>query len=58
VITGAFSLTRPSVQLGYLPRLKVTHISSRHLGKIYTPQVNWASMTATILLVTGFQTSG
>ena len=58
VISGAFSLTRQAVQLGYLPRLRVDHTSERHIGQIYMPAVNWALMFACIGLVLGFRTSG
>ena len=58
VISGAFSLTRQAVQLGYLPRLRVDHTSTRHVGQIYMPAVNWALMLACIALVLGFRTSG
>jgi KUP system potassium uptake protein len=57
VITGVFSLTRQAIQMGYLPRLKVVHTSSRHFGQIYVPQVNWLLMIATLGLVIGFQSS-
>ena len=57
VISGAFSLTRQAVQLGYLPRLEVVHTSARKLGQIYLPAVNWALMAACIGLVLGFRTS-
>ncbi len=57
VITGVFSLTRQAIQMGYLPRLKVVHTSSRHFGQIYVPQVNRLLMIATLGLVLGFQTS-
>jgi len=57
VITGVFSLTRQAVQMGYLPRLKIVHTSSRHFGQIYVPQVNWLVMVATLGLVLGFQSS-
>jgi len=57
VITGVFSLTRQAIQMGYLPRLKVVHTSSRHFGQIYVPQVNWLMMVATLGLVLGFQSS-
>jgi KUP system potassium uptake protein len=57
VITGAFSLTRQAVQLGYLPRLKIMHTSARHMGQIYVAPVNWLLMTATIGLVMGFHSS-
>ncbi|XXJ21435.1 potassium transporter Kup [Desulfovibrio caledoniensis] len=57
VITGAFSLTSQAVQLGYLPRLRVTHTSSTHMGQIYVAPVNWLLMICTVGLVLGFQTS-
>ena len=57
VISGAFSLTRQAVQLGYLPRLKVEHTSSKTIGQIYLPAVNWALMVACIGLVLGFRSS-
>ncbi|MFQ5538513.1 MAG: potassium transporter Kup [Gemmatimonadota bacterium] len=58
VISGAFSLTRQAVQLGYLPRMGVEHTSERQVGQIYMPAVNWALMIACIALVLGFQSSG
>lgn len=58
VITGAFSLTRQAIQLGYLPRLKVSHTSAAHIGQIYIAPVNWLLMICTIGLVIGFQSSG
>ncbi len=57
IISGAFSLTRQSVQLGYLPRLLIRHTSAREVGQIYVPQVNWALMVATIAVVVGFGSS-
>jgi len=57
VITGVFSLTRQAIQMGYLPRLKVLHTSSKHFGQIYVPQINWLVMVATLGLVLGFQSS-
>jgi KUP system potassium uptake protein len=57
VISGAFSLTRQAVQLGYLPRLAIEHTSAREMGQIYIPGVNWALMVACIGLVLGFQSS-
>ena len=57
VITGIFSLTRQAVSLGYLPRLQVVHTSSQFLGQIYTPQMNWLLMLATLGLVINFQSS-
>jgi KUP system potassium uptake protein len=57
VISGAFSLTRQAVQLGYLPRVEIEHTSSREIGQIYVPSVNWALMVLTCLFVLGFRTS-
>ncbi len=57
VISGAFSVTRQAVQLGYLPRLKVLHTSEAEIGQIYVPFVNWALLVAVILLVLGFGSS-
>ena len=57
VISGAFSLTRQAVQLGYSPRVKIEHTSSREIGQIYVPAVNWALMLATASLVVGFGSS-
>jgi KUP system potassium uptake protein len=54
VISGAFSLTRQAVQLGYSPRLKIEHTSSREIGQIYVPLVNWGLMLLTCVLVLGF----
>ncbi len=57
VISGAFSLTMQAVQLGFIPRLKIQHTSSREFGQIYVPAVNWALMIGCIAVVLGFQTS-
>jgi len=57
VITGAFSLTRQAVQLGYSPRMRIEHTSSREAGQIYVPAVNWGLMLLTCALVLGFKTS-
>ena len=57
VISGAFSLTRQAVQLGFSPRLKIEHTSSVTFGQIYVPAVNWALMLCTLALVLGFRTS-
>lgn len=57
IISGAFSLTRQAVQLGYIPRMKIEHTSSREIGQIYVPTVNKLLMILTIALVLGFQTS-
>jgi KUP system potassium uptake protein len=57
VISGAFSLTRQAIQLGYLPRLRIIHTSPTEIGQIYIPEVNYALMVTTIGLVLGFQSS-
>jgi len=57
VITGAFSVTRQAIQLGYIPRLEILHTSERTIGQIYMPFVNWVLFVAVILLVLGFQSS-
>ena len=57
VISGAFSLTRQAVQLGYLPRLKVEQTSETQFGQIYMPAINWILMIACIGLVLGFRSS-
>src|SRR5256712_585651 len=57
VISGAFSLTRQAVQLGYIPRMEIEHTSSREIGQIYVPSVNKMLAVLTIALVLYFQTS-
>src|SRR6266571_3708201 len=57
VISGAFSLTRQAVQLGYIPRMEIEHTSSREIGQIYVPAVNKMLAVLTIALVLYFQTS-
>jgi KUP system potassium uptake protein len=57
VITGAFSLTRQAVQLGFMPRLQVLQTSEHTRGQIYMPAVNWALMIAAIALVLTFRSS-
>ena len=58
VITGAFSVSRQALQLGYLPRMHVEHTSESQEGQIYMPRVNWGLMLAVMVLVIGFQSSG
>jgi KUP system potassium uptake protein len=57
LISGAFSLTQQSVQLGYSPRVRIVHTSAREAGQIYIPEVNGALMVGCLLLVLYFQTS-
>jgi KUP system potassium uptake protein len=57
VISGAFSVTRQAVQLGYLPRLRILHTSRHAIGQIYVPFVNWALLAAVLVLVFAFERS-
>jgi len=57
LITGAFSVTRQAMQLGYLPRLNVQHTSVRETGQIYIPFVNWGLFVAIVLAVVMFRSS-
>ena len=57
LITGAFSVTKQVVQLGYLPRLAVQHTSVRDTGQIYVPAVNWGLFVAIVIAVVMFRSS-
>jgi len=57
VITGAFSVAHQAVQLGYLPRMRITHTSAQAAGQIYVPWINWMLMVAVLILVFAFRTS-
>ncbi|MGU3499309.1 potassium transporter Kup [Mycobacterium sp. C31M] len=57
VITGAFSVVSQAVQLGYLPRLRITHTSAKAIGQIYVPWINWVLMVSVLTLVFAFETS-
>jgi KUP system potassium uptake protein len=57
VISGAFSLTRQAIRLGYLPRLDIRHTSAEEAGQIYVPRVNFLLLVAVVLLVLMFHTS-
>ncbi|WP_232375530.1 potassium transporter Kup [Mycolicibacterium baixiangningiae] len=57
VITGAFSVVSQAVQLGYLPRLRITHTSASTIGQIYVPWINWVLMVSVLTLVFAFETS-
>jgi KUP system potassium uptake protein len=58
VITGAFSLARQSIQLGFWPRMQVRHTSDQTIGQVYVPFINWVLMLGTVALVLGFHHSG
>jgi KUP system potassium uptake protein len=57
LITGAFSVTKQVIQLGYLPRLQVLHTSVKETGQIYLPFVNWSLFAAIVLAVVMFKSS-
>ncbi|ATE62550.1 potassium transporter Kup [Thauera sinica] len=57
VISGAFSLTRQAMQLGYAPRMRTLHTSEKEIGQIYVPGVNFMLLGAVIALVVGFKSS-
>jgi KUP system potassium uptake protein len=57
VISGAFSLTRQALQLGYCPRLEIRHSSAHEIGQVYVPPINWMLLVATLGLVLGFKSS-
>jgi KUP system potassium uptake protein len=58
LISGAFSLTRQAVQLGYSPRVTIQHTSQTEIGQIYLPGLNRTLAVLCVLLVLGFQSSG
>jgi KUP system potassium uptake protein len=57
VITGAFSVARQAVQLGYLPRLRIIHTSPHTVGQIYVPWINWLLLVSVLTLIFTFETS-
>ncbi len=57
IITGAFSMTRQAIQLGWMPRLRVTQTSAQGYGQIYVAPVNWLLMLVTLGLIIGFRKS-
>ena len=58
VITGAFSVSRQALQLGYLPRMHIQHTSESTQGQVYMPRVNWSLMIGVMALVVTFKSSG
>ena len=56
-ISGAYSMTQQAIKLGYLPRMTVIHTSSRAMGQIYVPTVNWVLLAVVVLAVIGFGSS-
>jgi KUP system potassium uptake protein len=57
VISGAYSVSRQAVRLGYLPNLTVRHTSKRESGQIYVPAVNWLVFGSVLVLVVAFRSS-
>ena len=57
VISGAYSITRQAIQLGYCPRLMIEHTSEREIGQVYLPWINWGLYLAVVGLVLGFGSS-
>ena len=57
MISGAFSITQQCIQLGYSPRMTITHTSAKEFGQIYIPEVNFALMAGCLVMVLGFQSS-
>lgn len=57
LISGIFSLTRQAIQLGFCPRISIVHTSSREIGQIYVPAVNWMLFIGVIWLVLTFRNS-
>ena len=57
VISGAFSLTKQAIQLGYLPRFAIQHTNENEAGQIYVPFVNWGLLLGILILVVIFKTS-
>ncbi len=57
VISGAFSIARQAVQLGYLPRMQVRHTSEQEIGQVYVPAINGILLVAVVATVLGFRSS-
>ena len=57
LITGAFSVTKQAIQMGYLPRLRILHTSVRDTGQIYMPFINWTLFAVIVLAVVLFRSS-
>jgi KUP system potassium uptake protein len=57
VITGAFSVSRQAVRLGFLPYVRIRHTSAREIGQVYVPAVNWILFAGVLALMLGFRSS-
>lgn len=57
VISGAYSLTRQAIQLGFCPRMQIRHTSVQEMGQIYLPFINWVLLAIVLVIVLGFRSS-
>lgn len=57
VISGAFSIAQQAIQLGFSPRMEISHTSDQQMGQIYLAGINWTLLAAVIALVLGFGSS-
>jgi KUP system potassium uptake protein len=57
VISGAYSMSKQAIQLGFLPRMEVVHTSAGEIGQVYVPAINWALLTAVVISVIAFGSS-
>ncbi len=57
VISGAFSVTRQAILLGYCPRMNILHTSGQEVGQVYIPAINWILMVCVFVVVLSFQSS-
>ncbi|MFI3184899.1 MAG: potassium transporter Kup [Methylococcaceae bacterium] len=57
VISGAFSVTRQAIQLGYCPRMNILHTSGQEVGQVYIPAINWILMVCVFVVVLSFKSS-
>lgn len=57
VISGAYSITRQAIQLGFLPRMQILHTSASESGQIYVPAINWFLLVAVVITTIAFQNS-
>ncbi|MEY3760340.1 MAG: hypothetical protein RIR39_1831, partial [Pseudomonadota bacterium] len=57
VISGAFSMTKQAIQLGYCPRMNILHTSGNEMGQVYVPAINWLLMLSVFVLVLTFKSS-
>ncbi len=56
-ISGAYSITKQAIQLGYLPRMNIQHTSAREIGQVYVPALNWLLLISVLAAVIGFGSS-